>query len=269
MAAPADSLPQQRTLWYLWIGCLAIAGTSVAAVLVGQTVRRQVQLAGVKADLVATVSHELRTPVSSMRLLVDTLLERSELDPVQTREYLEMMSRENHRLSHLIEQFLTFSRMERKKHVFDFAEVRPELVARSAVDAMRERLDGCEFEQEIGPDLPAIRADASSLVTALINLLDNAWKYSPSEKRITLRVSAGEGHVRFAVQDRGTGIEPRETRKIFRKFYQSDQALSRQVGGVGLGLSIVRLVVEAHRGAVEVESRPGEGSTFTISVAAA
>jgi signal transduction histidine kinase len=179
-----------------------------------------------------------------------------------------LIARENQRLSHLIEQFLTFSRMERKKHVFDFTDVRPEQVARSAVDAMRERLDGCEFQQDIGPDLPLIHADAPALATALVNLLDNAYKYSPAEKRIALRVSADQGRVRFAVQDHGIGIPPRETRRIFRKFYQADHALSRQAGGVGLGLSIVRLVVDAHSGAVEVESRPGEGSTFTISVAA-
>jgi signal transduction histidine kinase len=226
------------------------------------------QVAGVKADLVATVSHELRTPLSSMRLLVDTLLEQPEPDPVQTREYLEMISRENARLSHLIEQFLTFSRMERKKHVFDFADARPEEIARSAVEAMRERLEGCDFQQEIATDLPAIRADAPSLVTALVNLLDNAWKYSPGQKRIRLRLAAGDGRVRFAVQDHGIGIPPREARKIFRKFYQADRTLSRQAGGVGLGLSIVRLVVEAHNGSVEVDSRPGQGSTFTISVAA-
>jgi signal transduction histidine kinase len=270
LAASPDQLTgaQQRTLWYLWIGCLAIAGTSIAAVLVGQTVRRQVQLAGVKADLVATVSHELRTPVSSTRLLVDTLLEQSHPDPLQTREYLQMISRENERLSHLIDQFLTFSRMERKKHVFEFAEVRPEQVARAAVDAVRDRLESCQFQQEIGEDLPPIRADEPALVTALVNLLENAWKYSPDEKRIALRVFTGEGFVRFAVQDHGIGIPPRENHKIFRKFYQTDQALSRRAGGVGLGLSIVRLVVEAHKGTVEVESRPGEGSTFTISVAA-
>jgi signal transduction histidine kinase len=227
-----------------------------------------VQLAGVKADLVATVSHELKTPLSSMRLLVDTLLEQPVADPAQTREYLQLISRENVRLSHLIEQFLTFSRMERRKHVFDFADARPEEIARSAVDAVRDRLGTCDFQEEIAPNLPAIRADAPSLVTALVNLLDNAWKYSPRDKRIALRVSAAAGRVRFAVEDHGIGIPPRETRKIFRKFYQADQALSRRAGGVGLGLSIVRLVVEAHRGAVEVESRPGEGSTFTISLAA-
>jgi signal transduction histidine kinase len=133
---------------------------------------------------------------------------------------------------------------------------------------VRDRL-GSQFEQEIGKDLPPIRADEPSLVTALVNLLENAWKYSPDEKRIALRVFAANGCVRFAVQDHGIGIPPRETRRIFRKFYQTDQALSRQAGGVGLGLSIVRLVVEAHNGTVEVESRPGEGSTFTISVTAA
>ena len=115
---------------------------------------------------------------------------------------------------------------------------------------------------------PVLRWNEPSLVTALVNLLENAWKYSPDEKRIALRVFAGDGFVRFAVQDHGIGIPPRENHKIFRKFYQTDQALSRRAGGVGLGLSIVRLVVEAHKGTVEVESRPGEGSTFTISVAA-
>jgi signal transduction histidine kinase len=134
------------------------------------------------------------------------------------------------------------------------------------VASAQDRLQSpdCHFEVEVSPGLPPVRADEDALVTVLLNLLDNAYKYSPGEKRILLRAACEDGHVVFAVKDHGIGIAPREQKRIFRRFYQVDRRLARESGGVGLGLSIVEFIVRAHGGAVQVESQPGKGSTFSV-----
>jgi signal transduction histidine kinase len=205
-----------------------------------------------------------------MRLLVDTLLNAPSLHEPTAREYLQLIATENRRLSRLIDNFLAFSRMERNKHAFDFAATAPSQIVDSAAAAVHERFQppDCRFQAQVAPDLPAITADADALVTALINLLDNAYKYSGDLKEITLRVEARHGNVTFAVSDNGIGLAPRETKRIFKRFYQVDQRLARTGGGCGLGLSIVRFIVTAHRGTVWVESEPGRGSTFIISIPA-
>jgi signal transduction histidine kinase len=201
-----------------------------------------------------------------MRLLVDSLLEETEPDPGKTREYLELVAGENVRLTRLIGNFLTFSRMERNRQRFDFAETQPSDVVQPALMAMRERLQspGCHLDVDVGPDLPALHADQDALTTVLLNLLDNACKYTPDDKRITLRAYSANGHVVFAVKDNGIGITPRDQKRIFRRFYQVDRRLARETGGCGLGLSIVEFIVRAHGGTVNVESQPGAGSTFSV-----
>jgi signal transduction histidine kinase len=120
------------------------------------------------------------------------------------------------------------------------------------------------FEVDVSPGLPVVRADEDALVTVLLNLLDNAEKYTPGEKRIALRATCRDGHVVFAVEDNGIGIAARDRKKIFRRFYQVDRRLARESGGCGLGLSIVDFIVRAHGGTVEVESQPGAGSKFSV-----
>ena len=146
--------------------------------------------------------------------------------------------------------------------------ISPVSVVDAAVVAVRERLPAsCHLEIAVDPHLPPVLADRERLVTALINLLDNALKYSPGEQRITITAQpAGEAMVAFAVADNGIGIAPREQRRIFRRFYRVDQRLSRETSGVGLGLSIVDLIARGHGGAVTVRSQPGAGSTFTLTV---
>jgi signal transduction histidine kinase len=218
---------------------------------------------------VAAVSHELRTPLASTRLLVDGLLQSQELDPVKTREYLEMIARENARLTRMIENFLTFSRLERNRLPLSFAEVAPQSIVDSVVDAVRERLPAEEkIDIAVAPGLPTIRADVDALVTAILNLLDNAYKYTPGEKQIRLRVTRDGTHVLFMVEDNGIGIPVAEQKRIFRRFYRTDRRLSRETSGVGLGLSIVQDIVVAHGGEVRVASRTGEGSTFTMRLPA-
>jgi signal transduction histidine kinase len=261
---------EHRTDMYFWTGLLVVAAMGVLTLLTVRLLRRQAALAKLKNDLVATVSHELKTPLSSMRVLVDTLIESDQLEEQKTRDYLRLIARENERLSRLIENFLTFSRMDRRKYAFHFEPLPARQIVETVIEAVGERFaaPGCRFEVQVEPDLPKIHADPETMPTALINLLDNAWKYSDDSKVIILRAWAENGNVAFSVQDNGIGIAARETRKIFQNFYQVDQRLSRQGGGCGLGLSIVRLIVTAHHGHVSVESELARGSTFTISVPA-
>ena len=255
---------RQRAV-YMSVAGAGIAAMALLAIVAGRTFRRHLRLARLKTDLVAAVSHELRTPLASMRVLVDGLLEDAELDPVKTREYLRLLATENARLSRLIENFLTFSRLERGRRQFVFAPVHPSAIVTAALDAIRDRLPaGCDLHIRVEPDLPPVIADAEALVTALINLLDNAVKYTPPEKRILLRVHRDAQGVVFAVQDNGIGIPAREQRRIFRRFYRVDQRLTRETSGVGLGLSIVELIARAHGGAVTVQSESGAGSTFML-----
>ncbi|MHC4552520.1 MAG: sensor histidine kinase [Planctomycetota bacterium] len=221
-----------------------------------------------KNDFIATVTHELKTPLSSMRLLVDTLLEGNYRDEQTVPEYLGLIANENERLSHLIDSFLTFSRMERNKQVFEIAPVSPVEVAKQAAEAVRTKFDNgnVTFEMDIQKALPMIHADKDGMITVLVNLLDNAYKYSNSDKQIQLNVYQQNGIICFAVKDNGIGISKRVQKRIFNRFYQVDSRLSRTAEGCGLGLSIVKFVVDAHKGTIDVESQPGQGSTFRVKL---
>jgi len=260
----------QRIAIYTWTGLVVIALILGSGVVAAKSIGRQVRLNTLKNDFIATVTHELKTPLASMRILVDTLLEGNYRDSNQVTEYLQLISKENERLSRLIDNFLTFSRMERNKQAFQMRQVNPASIARTAAEAVKTKLGrgDCRFETDIPDELPPIRADHDAMVTVLVNLLDNAYKYSNADKRITLAVAAGDGQVRFTVSDNGLGIPRRALKKIFRRFYQVDRSLSRRVEGCGLGLSIAKFIVDAHQGRIAVESKPGQGSTFTVTLPA-
>jgi signal transduction histidine kinase len=308
--ATFDDAVRRRAMVYVAAGAAGIAVIALLGAIVARAFRRHLYLARLKTDLVAAVSHELRTPLASMRVLVEGLLADDELDPTKTREYLGLLATENSRLTRVVENFLTFSRLERGRQHFTFTAAHPSTLVSSALDAVRERMPvDCDLRVDIAPDLPPVIADTEALVTALVNLLDNALKYTPADKRILIRVHADAGgslssgtpprrssgssgtpprrssgssaspgspaspgrrcSVVFAVGDNGIGIAAREQRRIFRRFYRVDQRLTRETGGVGLGLSIVELIVRAHGGSVGVSSEAGRGSTFTLRLPAA
>ncbi|HUW84606.1 MAG TPA: HAMP domain-containing sensor histidine kinase [Phycisphaerae bacterium] len=268
---PFAAAASRQITVYLWTAIVVVTMIALLAALVARYVGRQMRLTRLKNDLIATVSHELKTPLSAMRILVDTLVEGRYHDSGQVREYLGLIARENARLSRLIDNFLTFSRMERDRLAFDMSDVAPADVATAAVDAVQERFasPGCRLNVEVSPDLPTITGDRDALVTMLVNLLDNAWKYTGQTKDVHLRALAVDGHVRFEVTDNGVGLPRRAIKRVFDRFYQVDRSLSRTAGGCGLGLSIVRFIVTAHGGSIEVTSQPGEGSTFAVTLPSA
>jgi signal transduction histidine kinase len=263
-----DEDDRQHRAVYVSVALAGIGVIAIVGIVAAGSLRRHLRLTRLKTDLVAAASHELRSPLASMRVLVDGLLADDPLDPQKTREYLEMLAVENSRLSRLIENFLTFSLLERNRHPFVFAPSEPSAIISTAVDAIRERLPpGAELRVDVTPGLRPVLADADALSMALVNLLENALKYTTAEKRIVVRArDDGNGSILFAVEDNGIGIPPREQRRIFKRFYRVDQRLSRETSGVGLGLSIVELIVRGHRGSVTVQSAPGAGSTFTLRV---
>ena len=265
-----ESTARRQITLYIWAGVLVIVLILAAGGFAGQAVGKQIRLNRLKNDFIATVSHELKTPLSSMRVLADTLLEGNYADVNQATEYLHLICKENKRLSGLIDNFLTFSRMERNKQAFEMVKTSPVEIAQAAAEAVKTEFSQgqCEFEVQITENLPDVLADQNAMVTVLVNLLDNAYKYSENGRKVELRVFAENGSVCFCVSDNGIGMSRRAAKKIFKRFYQADRSLTRRTEGCGLGLSIAKFIVDAHKGSISVDSKPGQGSTFIIKLPA-
>lgn len=263
-----DNAASRQTAIYTWTGVLVIVLILTAGGFAGNAINKQIKLNRLKNDFIATISHELKTPLSSMRVLVDTLLEGNYNDQQQATEYLQLISKENARLSRLIDNFLTFSRMERNKQVFDITPVSPVEIVNIAAQAVQAKFDkaNVKFDLSVSKPLPMINTDKDAIVTVLINLLDNAYKYSYDGKQIQLKVFLEDNFVCFLVKDNGIGMTRRQTKRVFDRFYQADSSLTRSTNGTGLGLSIVKFIVTAHKGQITVESKPGKGSEFTIKM---
>ncbi len=267
----ANTAQKQITI-YIWAGVLVIGLILISGTIAGSTITKQMKMNKLKNDFIATITHELKTPLASMRVLADTLLERNYSkrgqDALDTKEYLELICKENKRLTGLIDNFLTFSRMERNKQVFEFEKVSPADIAKSAIEAIQTKYSqrNCHFSQKIDDDLLPISVDKDAIVTVLVNLLDNACKYTYDNKEIELRIFCENENVCFSVKDNGIGMTKRQIRKIFDRFYQADTTLSRRAEGTGLGLSIVKFILDAHKATIEVKSHPEIGSTFIVKI---
>lgn len=245
---------------------IALSGASVTGViLVWVFVRREANLSRLQSDFVSKVSHELRTPLTSIRLFTETLALRRG-DTAAEDKCIEGLAKESVRLQELIDRLLDWGRMESGHREFRLTPVDARRVVEDAADAFAPV--GERRRTELTVDLPSdpamIRADRPALLDALFNLLTNAHKYGGDPPRIRVTVTSTPQAVRMAVSDDGPGIAPAEHQRIFQKFYRVDDRLSREREGSGLGLAIVNHVVRAHRGHVELDSAPGEGSTFTL-----
>jgi two-component system phosphate regulon sensor histidine kinase PhoR len=252
----------------LLMGILIMALSGAAAtgvILVWVFVTREANLSQLQTDFVSKVSHELRTPLTSIRLFSETLALRRG-DPAAEDSCIQGLARESTRLQALIDRLLDWGRMESGRREYKMQETDVKAIVEEAVAAfepIRERR-GAELRLVLPEQLPHIVADRGALSDALFNLLTNAQKYGGDVAKIALSVVANDRYVRIAVKDNGQGIEAAEHKRIFQKFYRVDDRLSREREGSGLGLAIVKHVMKAHRGRVDVESRVGDGSTFTL-----
>jgi len=256
---------EERLNIILGILVLCFSGAVVSGVvLVWVFARRDAKLNELQADFVSKVSHELRTPLTSIRMFTETLALRRG-NPAVEEKCIEALTRESRRLQDLIDRLLDWGRMESGRRLFDMKPVEVKTLIDDAIAAYEPLRDRhVELDIRCQHGVGSIDCDAGSVKDALINLLSNALKYGGDPPSIRVWVRESEGTVMISVTDNGMGIDRREHKRIFEKFYRIDDRLSREREGSGLGLAIVAHVVRAHGGSIELDSEPGRGSTFTL-----
>jgi signal transduction histidine kinase len=261
-----------KTRWHnlgISFGMLALLGASVVLLIV--SAHRATRAAQRQLDFVSSVTHEFRTPVAVICSAGDNLADGIINTPQQIERYGKLLRREGNRLSEMVEQILEFAgaRSRRKKYDFQIVSVSNliETVLADCQPVIEEK--GFTVEKQIAADLPAVSADQAALKQSIQNLVNNALKYSNGSRWIGISAKPERGRVSISVEDKGFGIEPRELRQIFEPFYRGRKAVDEQIHGNGLGLSLVKQIIEAHGGEIRVKSETGKGSRFTIEIPAA
>lgn len=257
----------RRAIFVLSLAAV-IAALFFGGFLAIRSTAKELRLAKLKSDFTATVSHEFRTPLMSIRYMAELLQRGRVRDDARKQQYYETITGESERLSRLVENLLDFSKIEAGVKEYRMEETDIAALAADVAGRFRQQAAFKDFslETEIADGLPLIRADKDALGRAVLNLLDNAVKYSGGNPLVTLRVWSAENAVNFQVEDHGIGIGKSEQKKIFEKFYRSESALQSSVKGSGIGLPLVEHVVRAHGGIVLLESEPGKGTRVTIKL---
>lgn len=242
-------------------------GKVVGAVLVLHDVTELRSLENIRRDFVANVSHELKTPLTAIRGLVETLLEDADMDPGVRDRFLVRVHEQTMRLSALVVDLLALSRLESERELdledVDLCALVRECWGEQQVPAEHARI---QLELDLPDRAVNLAGDQEDLRQMVNNLVDNAIKYTPAGGRVGVRLRVVGDRARLEVWDTGIGIEPADQERIFERFYRVDKARSRELGGTGLGLSIVKHVALKHRGALALESAPGQGTTFSIEL---
>ncbi len=250
---------------------LGLQASRIGAVVVFNDVSRLRRLENLRRDFVANVSHELKTPITSIKGFVETLLDGAMNNPAEAERFLKIVAKHADRLNSIIEDLLMLSRLEQGgKEGMEMQKAGLGGILHSAVEVCAQRAGGKNItvNVECADNLTAT-VNPPLIEQALINLIGNAVKYSADGKTIVVGARAEKGGVVLTVKDQGYGIEEKHLERLFERFYRVDKGRSRQEGGTGLGLSIVKHIAQAHGGTISVQSRYGEGSTFSIFLPAA
>ena len=234
--------------------------------LIIRTIIREVNLLNLKSEFIASVSHEFKTPLTSMGAIIERFLDEEVKDPDKAQEYYKILSHDSERLKRLVKNVLDFTKIEERKREYKLASTNiVELVRREVESFEKEnKSDGVKVGIEINDDIPPVLADEEAMSQALRNILDNAAKFSGQEKKINVQIVRKGNSVDIAVRDRGIGIPDNEQKRIFEKFYRGKQASSVSPTGTGLGLTLVKHIMDAHRGNIIVRSQPGKGSCVSL-----
>jgi two-component system phosphate regulon sensor histidine kinase PhoR len=242
-------------------------GRAQGAILVFHDLTRIRQLEMTRREFVANVSHELRTPLSLIKGYVETLADGAINDPELSAKFLKTIERHSNRLTNLIEDLLTISRLESGQITLQLRTIPLRAFANSLLSELQTRAKerGTVIANEIPEQLTG-RADPDRLEQVFVNLVENAIKYGRSNGHVTVKGRAVNAHVELCVSDDGPGIPIEARERVFERFYRVDKARSRDAGGTGLGLAIVKHIVQSHGGKAWVESEPGQGAQFYFTL---
>lgn len=267
--APEEVLWAERTTMKLWLIALSIGGIAAGAVVTTRTVLREAKAAELKSDFVTNVTHELRTPLTSIRMFIETLEHGRVEDEAEAKECLQIMGRETDRLTRLIERLLAFSKIESRKWRFKFSYVAPQELVDEAIRLLRRQLQlrddaPLPIEVESIQALKPIAVDKDAIVEVLLNLLTNAWKYTPAEnRRIKIVLSERRRQVVVDVEDNGIGVPRRDRRRIWKKFERGSNAEKGRIEGSGIGLTLALSIAKGHGGTIALTPLK-QGSRFSL-----
>ena len=255
---------RQAIPFYAAAMLLVLIVLSAGMVWLFRDVSREARLNQLRSEFVSGVTHELKTPIAIMRLYGETLIRQPTLDDAERREFYRVIGRESARLGRLVDQVLTFSRVERGDAQYDLQPGDLVPILAGITDDYTDWLEhlGFSISRQLPDSVPTVRFDAAALSQAVVNLLDNAVKYSGTSRRIALRLASTDELVTFEVEDGGVGISPKDRERIFDRFFRAPNDTGK--GGSGLGLFMVRHIMEAHGGRAEVDSQQGRGSCFRL-----
>jgi signal transduction histidine kinase len=263
-----EQLVGKEKLLYLMLFAGIIIIMLIGIVVMVRAVIHEAEISRMKSEFVSNVSHELKTPLALIRLFGETLESGIVNDERKRQEFYSIIRKESERLTHLINNVLDFSRMDTGAKEYNFNEADLVEVVRSTLEAYKFHIrdDGFKIESELPDESITLKIDKDAISQVLLNLLNNAVKYSEERKYILVKVCTNSTSALISVTDHGVGIPKEELKKIFDKFYRVSTAKTRETRGTGLGLTLTKHIVEAHGGEVQVESEPGKGSVFMVRI---
>ena len=266
--APAKGLEilDLRRNFYFWTILTLVVVLAFGAFLIVRTIGHEMEILKIKSDFVSSVSHEFKTPLTSIKALMERLVDGKVRDPGKMDQYFSIIVQDSDKLTRLVNNLLDFSKIEEGKKEYVLSDTDIVRLATEQVERFKKEQASSspDMRLEITGEIPTLRADADALSRALANLLSNAVKFTPPGKAIRVGLSSDGENVVLEVEDEGIGIHPDELGRVFEKFFQGRNALDQSIRGTGLGLTLVKHIVEAHGGRILVESRPGLGSKFSL-----
>jgi signal transduction histidine kinase len=258
--------PGEGLFFYIFLGIIIVLAFGLVFTL--QSINNEIHLSRLKSNFITTVSHEFKSPLTSIRQMAEMLVRGRVPSPEKQLNYYGTILQQTERLSHLIDNILDFSKIEEGKKVFRFENTDIVPIVKDIVESFQEHKadEGFHIRLEFSEPVPHVYCDREAMAQVIHNLMDNACKYSGDSKIIEVRLFQKGNKVIFSIRDYGIGIRVEDQEKIFSRFYRAGQELTQTVKGSGIGLTIVKQIVDAHQGDISVESNPGKGSVFTIKL---
>jgi len=254
--------------FYFWTIITLIIILVFGTALIARIVAHEMEILKIKSDFVSSVSHEFKTPLTSMKALTERIEKGKVTQPAKLKQYISIISNDIDRLIRLVGNILNFSNIEEGKKVYKKEETNIIIWLKETINNYKQESieSGISISVDIENDLPAVFIDKDALTQAIFNLLDNAVKFSRENKQVGVTGLKNDSSIIIKIKDKGIGIENDEKDKVFEKFYRGSSAVKYYIKGTGLGLALVKSIVEAHNGYIEVKSEPGWSTVFTITL---